>query len=92
VDPAHQRIGVGSALVRAGLAGCPRHGWRAVFLVGDPNFYARFGFEPAAARRFVYGVALYEPAFQFVELTAGTLEGCAGRVRFHPAFAEAEGD
>ncbi len=46
VAPARQRRGVGSALVREGLGrlrGRPHH---AVFVLGDPTYYARFGFAP----------------------------------------------
>ena len=41
-DPERRGQGIGSALVREGLARLPDA--RAVFLVGDPAYYARFGF------------------------------------------------
>jgi len=87
VDPAHQGSGVGSALVRAGLRRCPERGWRAVFLVGDPDYYARFGFALAAPAGFTYGDPHLDPALQVLELERGALAGHRGRVRFHPAFA-----
>ena len=49
VSPAWQRRGVGSALVRAGLDACRRASQRVVVVLGDPRYYGRFGFEPAAA-------------------------------------------
>jgi putative acetyltransferase len=48
----HQGRGIGSALVRAGLAEAEARGWRGVFVVGDPGFYRRFGFDPARAQGF----------------------------------------
>lgn len=48
VAPAMQRQGAGSALVRAGLEACVPLGWRAVFLLGNPAYYSRFGFVLAA--------------------------------------------
>jgi putative acetyltransferase len=92
VEPAHQGKGVGSSLVRAGLAGCSEHGWRAVFLVGNPAYYSRFGFVLAAPLGLHYGSGdpLFDSVFQVVELDAGALAECKGRVEFHPAFAEAE--
>lgn len=48
VLPARQRSGVGSALVRAGLAACRQAGADAVFVLGHPTYYPRFGFRPAA--------------------------------------------
>ncbi len=68
VDPAHQGRGVGSALIRAGLHRCPEKGWRAVFLVGNPVYYSRFGFVPAAPLGFTYGAPEFDAALQVTEL------------------------
>ena len=72
VAPTHQGSGIGSALVRAGLERCPEHRWGAVFLVGNPAYYGRFGFELAAPLGFTYGNELFDPVFQVIELAAGT--------------------
>lgn len=48
VAPGHQRAGVGAALVRAVVARARAEGQPAVVLEGDPRYYGRFGFEPAA--------------------------------------------
>ncbi len=90
VDPPQQERGVGSALVRAGLARCGDLGWHAVFLVGNPAYYARFGFVRAAPRGFTYGDPHVDPALQVLDLVERALEGLAGRVRYHPAFADTE--
>lgn len=45
VAPDAQRRGVGSALVEAGLARLAREGVDRVFVLGDPAYYRRFGFE-----------------------------------------------
>ena len=87
VLPAQQGRGVGSALVRSGLDECARLGWRAVFLVGEPAFYARFGFELAAARDLHYESAAFDPVFQVRELERGELAGFRGWVEFPQAFA-----
>ena len=50
VLPDRQRRGVGSALVRAALARAREGGWAAVFVLGDPAYYGRFGFSADAAR------------------------------------------
>lgn len=104
VAPALQGRGIGSALVRAGLRECPARGWRAVVLLGDPAWYARFGFEPAARFGLRYlpsdlpdsgpgdvSVTALEAAFQALELEPGSLAGCRGRVRYHHAFDESLG-
>lgn len=47
VIPGLHRRGIGSALVRHGLAVLAERGVPLVFLEGDPGYYARFGFTPA---------------------------------------------
>jgi putative acetyltransferase len=49
VDPARQRSGVGSALVRAATHRAGELGHPFVVLEGSPVYYGRLGFEPAAA-------------------------------------------
>jgi putative acetyltransferase len=46
VHPSRQRQGIGSALVNRGIQTLQERGARGVALVGDPNYYARFGFKP----------------------------------------------
>lgn len=40
--PDRQRQGIGSALIRKGMAHLPNA--KAIFLIGDPGYYSRFGF------------------------------------------------
>ena len=46
VASAHQRRGVGGALIRAGLQRMKPAGTGLVCVLGDPAFYERFGFAP----------------------------------------------
>ncbi|KAA9129637.1 N-acetyltransferase [Marinihelvus fidelis] len=46
VLPAQQRNGVGSALVRAALQNLRETGAAGCVLLGDPDYYGRFGFRP----------------------------------------------
>lgn len=48
VAPDVQKCGVGSSLVTAGIRACEEVGCEAVVVLGDPAFYGRFGFRPAA--------------------------------------------
>lgn len=45
VDPALHGRGIGAALIRAAIAARPDH---AIVVLGDPAYYARFGFAPVA--------------------------------------------
>lgn len=88
VDPAYQRLGIGSALIRAGLTTCASQNWDAVFLVGDPRYYARFGFTMATPLGFTHE-GPHGAFLQVLELQTGSLGGLGDRVRFHPAFDDA---
>jgi putative acetyltransferase len=88
VRPERQREGIGSQLVRAGLAAARERGAEAVVVVGHPGFYPRFGFVPASrfGLRCEYNVA--DEVFMALELVRDALTGTAGLVRYHPAFAD----
>ncbi len=47
IEPALRGRGIGAALVEISLARAAAGGGDLVFLVGDPAYYARFGFRPA---------------------------------------------
>ena len=47
VHPDRQNLGIGKALVEEGLARAAALGYRGAILVGDPAYYARFGFDHA---------------------------------------------
>jgi putative acetyltransferase len=88
VLPEFQRRGIGGQLIRAGLEACRALGQGAVFLLGEPAYYERFGFAPAAARGLHYKGAEFDPYFMVLELNPGSLAGCSGRVRYLPPFEE----
>lgn len=47
-----RKIGVGSSLIESSLALATANDWHLVFLLGDPQYYERFGFSVEAADRF----------------------------------------
>jgi putative acetyltransferase len=59
-----------------------QRGEKLVFVLGDPNYYTRFGFDPQAATAFTSDYS--GPYFM-----AYRLEGApaSGTVRYPPAFA-----
>src|SRR4029079_10304974 len=87
VVPEHQRKGIGSSLVRAGLEQCRQLGFGAVVVLGHPTYYPRFGFVPST--RFGMGCEydVPEEVFMVAELDAGVLRGASGKVKYHPAFS-----
>jgi len=65
VAPAHQHRGAGSALVRELIRTAEERGWPLLVLLGDPDHYGRFGFEPAGQLGLSYAaVGAGNPHFQ----------------------------
>ncbi len=52
VHPDRQGKGIGSTLVRAATEAAEEAGWTAVFVLGDPAFYSKFGYEVEQAAAF----------------------------------------
>lgn len=51
VTPDYQSRGIGSRIVRYGLAVCAQRDYAGVLVLGDPEYYARFGFSADLATR-----------------------------------------
>ena len=85
VAPAHQRRGIGSVLVSEALEHAAAAFWEIVFVLGDPLYYARFGFDSALARGFASPYA--GPGFMARSLNK-SLRITAGKVHYPPAFSE----
>jgi putative acetyltransferase len=84
VVPSHQRKGLGSLLLGEGLTASQKAGHRIVIVLGNPEFYPRFGFSTKMAER------LKSPysgeAFMALELVPDALDGVIGEVRCPPRF------
>ena len=87
VLPEHQRRGVGSALVRAGLDACRRLGHAVVVVLGHPEYYQRFGFVPASTKGIRYEHSVAREAFMVLELRTGAVARSGGVVRYRPEFS-----
>ncbi|MEU5695168.1 N-acetyltransferase [Actinosynnema sp. NPDC020468] len=87
VRPDHQRAGVGSALAHAVLGAADALDEPVVVLLGNPAYYSRFGFGPAADLGITPPVAEWAPHFQARALTAWR-PGLAGPFRYARPFEE----
>ena len=81
VHPEAQGRGLGARLIAEGLERAKQRGHRAAILVGDPEYYGRFGFE----RALTLGLTLPGPVeprrFLGLELEPGALAAAEGKVR-----------
>ena len=87
VAPDNQRNGVGSALVKKGLDILKEQKVAAVFVLGHPEYYPKFGFRASQSS---YGIkSIYEVpdnVFMALELKAGALNSVSGVARYCNAF------
>jgi putative acetyltransferase len=86
VSPANQREGIGSALVREGLARCRQIGSGAVVVLGHPQYYPRFGFVPASEFGIDSEYDVPDEVFMALEIQPGALDNIGGIARYHEAF------
>jgi putative acetyltransferase len=84
VIPTRQRSGIGSALVRRAVSRARSDGWAAIFVLGDPSYYERFGFDREAAVGFT---SPYAGRHFMVLKLLPSLPATTGELRHAPAFA-----
>jgi putative acetyltransferase len=84
VLPAYHRQGIGSRLVRKGLDSLRSRGERLVLVLGEPQFYTRFGFSSAAAR--MLKTPFQPEFFMALELVRHALNDAHGTVCYPSAF------
>jgi putative acetyltransferase len=74
-------------LAREGLKACKALGFKAVIVIGHPDYYPRFGFSPARAKGLDLPFPVPDEAFMALELVPGSLDGIEGIVIYPPEFA-----
>jgi putative acetyltransferase len=84
-----QRRGVGSALMRESLSRAAETAFPLIVVVGHPEYYPRFGFEPGAAFDVVDPFGVPPEAWMVRPLPAYAPEA-RGRVTYAEAFAKTE--
>lgn len=85
VVPARQRTGIGLALMHAVLGAADALGEPLVALLGNPSYYQRFGFVPAAHLNIAPPDPRWADHFQARALTSYT-PGLSGTFRYPPPF------
>ncbi|HNK33546.1 MAG TPA: N-acetyltransferase, partial [Plasticicumulans sp.] len=81
VAPAYQGRGIGARLVRTGLAALQARGAGGCVVLGEPAYYARFGFAALPVL-----VCAWPVPPQYFQALAWQPLACAGIVRYHPLF------
>ncbi|MFH7027351.1 MAG: GNAT family N-acetyltransferase [Heteroscytonema crispum UTEX LB 1556] len=87
VRPQFQRQGIGSKLVQTGLEIADAMGEAIVILLGHPQFYSRFGFQPSVSYKIESPFEVPEDVFM-VKPLKNYQEKYRGKVVYPPAFDE----
>ncbi|WP_245514688.1 GNAT family N-acetyltransferase [Jiella endophytica] len=90
VSPESQGTGLGGLLMRQAIAEAARLGHGAIILVGDPEYYARFGFTAARTARLAMPGPFEQRRLLALELVEGALDGAKGVVAPTGRFAMEE--
>ena len=86
VLPEYRRTGFASRLIRQGIARSEAAGWLGIFVLGDPAFYRRFGFDAGKASGFISPYA--GPHLMVLPVGRNELPVTAGLIEHAPAFAK----
>ena len=80
VDSSCRKLGVGAALMTRALAAAIERGHRAVILLGDAPYYARFGFSTAKTPDLILPGCFERERLLGLELQPGALDGAWGMI------------
>jgi len=84
VSKEHQGEGIGGSLINEGLKQLAASGVELVFVLGHPDYYRKFGFEPAGVLGYEapYPIPIeHEDAWMVQELKAGILGRVQGKIQ-----------
>ena len=80
VEASSRKLGVGAALMDHALAAAKARGHRAVILLGDAPYYARFGFSAAKTGELSLPGPFERDRLLGLELREGALDGAWGMI------------
>jgi putative acetyltransferase len=85
VVPSQSHRGIGSALLETATAKAASLGYRAIVVIGHPNYYRRFDFQKASVWGIHCALSVPEDSITAKELLPGGLDG-GGMLRYPPEF------
>ncbi len=86
VLPEQQGRGIGGRLIKESLARAREMGFAAVFLMGNPAYYSRFGFRKAEEFGVLTSDGKSHDYFMGLELAPGRLGGLSGNFFYDESF------
>lgn len=92
VLPQYQRQGVGQVLCQKAVEEACKTDYPVMIVIGDPNYYKRFGFRPAVPEGVYLPFGFEEEYLQMMPLQDGALEKVSGAIQFPSWFFDARGE
>ncbi len=83
----YRNQGLAEQLIKQGLESLYELGYSACVVLGDPAYYARFGFQPSLDGPFYSRYDMMAHAFQLLALEPTTFSGKAGLIEYSPEFS-----
>jgi len=87
VLPEFQKRGIGGKLIREGARRLHEYGCPYIVVLGSPDYYPRFGFEPASRFHVRCEWDVPEGAFMLLPLDRYRMQACSGLVTYREEFA-----
>ncbi|MGL6024508.1 MAG: GNAT family N-acetyltransferase [Cetobacterium sp.] len=86
VLPKYQKKGIGKSLVQKGHKVAKDLGYKGVVLLGNPDYYKKFGYESASKWGIKSPIEMPDRNFMAIELYPGALSGISGVVEYPKEF------
>lgn len=74
VVPSQSHRGIGSELVNTAIEEARKHGYKAVAVIGHPEFYQRFGFKHVSSWKIGTNISVDQDLVTAIELQQGILD------------------
>lgn len=89
VLPEYQRQGIGMELTAAGLVAIRQTACTFVIVLGHPDYYPGFGFEPASRRGIRCKWDVPDAAFMVLVMNEAAMSGVCGLAHYRPEWDDA---
>ena len=87
VLPSQSHRGIGSALLETAMSKAAELGYKAIIVIGHPNYYRRFDFQKASTWGVRCSLPVPEDSVTAKELVPGALDN-GGMLRYPPEFTQ----
>lgn len=88
VLPSNQKQGIGKSLIEHSLEKARELGYESIIVLGHPDYYSKFGFQPASKYGIKAPFEVPDEAFMGLELRRGALKEVSGTVYYSPKFLQ----